>query len=221
MYADTLFRQATDARAATVSFGVILAVFVGLVLAALAVAVVHVSRLSMPGQSWRSRLRAYAYLQRFGGALDLLGSGDRERRARVRELRGNLADSAGASGMTAALRALGSPRALAASLMEGRVRPTWTRGFIAFAIGLPVTVFVHVILLDVWVSAAEAAGASSADGTSAMVPWATFSYERGGAFAINSVWLLLLPAIAFLFWSRPWRLLARSRSSQRVAVSGT
>jgi len=221
MYTGALFSQAADPRPVTVSFGVILAVFAGLVLAALAVAVVRVSRLSMPGQSLGSRLRAYAYLERFGAALDFLGSGDRERRARVRELKANLADSAGASGMSAALRSLGSPRALAASLMEGRVRPTWARGLVAFALALPVTVFAHVVLLDVWVSAAEAAGAGSAVGSSAMVPWATFSYKRGGDFGISSVWLLLLPVIAFLVWSRPWRVLAGSGSSPSVAVSGT
>lgn len=79
-------------------------------------------------------------------------------------------------------------------------------GLIAGVFGVGVSFAVHMFALGIWVSGVEAGGADSASGTSPVFPWARFSYDREGAFMVGSPWLLIVPAVAFLLWSRPWRL---------------
>jgi hypothetical protein len=197
---------AADATLVTVSFAstaLAVAVLAGVLVA---FAMIRVARLGLPGEGIGDRLRSYAYLERFGTVLARRGFGDRRRRAAVAELRANLEDAARASGMAVAISALGPARSLAASVSEGRPRPTWSVGLIAGAIGISVAFAVHLFALGIWVSAAEAGGAGSAAGTSPVFPWANFSYERGGDYMVGSPWLLIVPVVVFLLWSRPWRL---------------
>ena len=197
---------AADSMVVTVSSGTAALALVALAGVLVAFVVIRAARLGLPGAGLGDRLRSYVYLERFGTALDLRGFGDRQRRAAVAELRANLEDAAHASGMSVAISALGSARSLAASVSEGRPRPLWSVGAIAGAIGVVVTFAVHLFALGLWVSGVEAGGASSASGTSPAFPWARFSYDRVGEFSVGSPWLLIIPAVAFLLWSRPWRL---------------
>lgn len=197
---------ATDPILVTVSSGTVTLALVALAALLVAFVVMRAARLGLPGASLGDRLRSYVYLERFGIALDLRGFGDRRRRAAVAELRANLDDAAHASGMSVAISALGRARNLAASVSEGRPRPTWSVGLIGGVIGVAVSLAVHLFALGIWVSGVEAGGAGSASGTSPVFPWARFSYDREGAFMVESPWLLIVPVVAFLLWSRPWRL---------------
>ncbi len=197
---------ADDAMLVAVSSGTVLLAMAVLACVLLAFVAIRAVRLGLPGAGLGDRLRSYLYLERFGTALDLRGFGDRGRRAAVAELRSNLKEASRASGMTVAIGALGPARRLAASVSEGRVRPTWSVGLIAGAIGVGVSFALHLFALGVWVSGVEASGADSASGTSPVFPWARFSYDREGDFMVGSPWLLIIPVVAFLLWSRPWRL---------------
>jgi hypothetical protein len=195
-----------DPTLVTVSSGTVALAIAVLAGVLVAFVVTRVARLGLPGSGLGDRLRSYVYLERFGIALDLRGFGDRRRRAAVAELRANLEDAVRASGMAVAVSALGPARNLAASVSEGRPRPTWSVGLIAGVIGVGVSLAIHLFALGIWVSAAEASGADWASGTSSVFPWANFSYDRGGDFMVGSPWLLIIPAVAFLLWSRPWRI---------------
>jgi hypothetical protein len=197
---------ADDSTLVTVSSGTVLMAMIGLASLLLAFIVIRTIRLGLPGSSLRDRVRSYLYLERFGITLGLRGFGDRGRRAAVAELRSNLEEASRSSGMVAAIAALGPARRLAASVSEGRVRPTWSVGLIAAVIGVGASLALHMFALGIWIGAAEAAGADVANGTTDFLPWATFSYERDGDFIVESPWLLIIPVVAFLLWSRPWRL---------------
>jgi hypothetical protein len=195
-----------DPTLVTMSSGTVAIAMAVLTGVLVAFVVIRVARLGLPGAGLGDRLRSYVYLERFGTALDLRGFGDRRRRAAVAELRANLEDASRASGMVVAISALGSARKLAASVSEGRPRPTWSMGLVAWAIGFVVSLTLHLFALGVWVSGVEAGGADSASGTSPVFPWVRFSYDRKGEFMVGSPWMLIIPVVAFLLWSRPWRL---------------
>jgi hypothetical protein len=172
----------------------------------LTILTVRYFRLRIRGPRRGDARRSFRYLVRFSNGLLFRGIGDRERRSRTLELRANLADAAASEGMAKAIKRLGRPRILAASVVEGRLRPTWVWGTFTGVIAGFVTVFLHAILLNTWVAAAEASGAETAEGTVEMLPGARFVYEQGGDYRITSIWLIVIPVVAFLVWSRPWRL---------------
>lgn len=202
----------------TVSMGTVLIALLVLFAIGLGILVRRYFLLRIPAPSLADRRRSFVYLVRFSNGLLFRGIGDRERRSRVKELRANLAEAAAADGMAEAIDRLGSPRRLAASVVEGRMRPTWVNGIVAFGLAIEVAVLLHGIVLDAWVSAAEAGGADTAVGTVSLLPGAHLSYERDGAFWITSPWLIILPLVAFLVWSRPWRLLMRDRGRETVTT---
>lgn len=177
----------------------------------LTVLIVRYFRLRISGYGFAKGFRSFTYLTTFSNGLLFRGIGDSERRSRTVELRANLNEAAASSGMDQAIQRLGSPRRLAASVVAGRMRPTWVNGIIAFILAAYLGGVFHAILIDTWVSAAEAGGADTAIGTVSLLPGARFVYERGGDYSVTSQWLLIIPTIAFLLWARPWRLIIRDR----------
>jgi hypothetical protein len=207
-----------DSTIAVLPFETVVIAVLVLFAIGLTVLVVRYFRLRIPGFGFADGCRSFAYLARFSNGLLFRGIGDSERRSRTVELRANLTEAAASDGMAQAILRLGSPRQLAASVVEGRTRPTWVNGIIAFILAAYLAGVFHAILIDAWVSAAEAGGADTAVGTVSLLPGARFAYERGGDYSVTSPWLLIIPAIAFLLWARPWRLFLHDRVSASTEV---
>ncbi|MBN2177378.1 MAG: hypothetical protein JW722_06935 [Demequinaceae bacterium] len=212
MFSSPIVPTGGDSTIATVSIGTVLIAALGLFAIGITVLVVRYLRLGISGVGFGDRNRSFLYLLRFSNGLMFRGIGDKERRSRTLELRANLADAAASEGMAKAIQRLGSPRRLAASVMEGRIRPTWVNGIIAGGVASFLAVLFHGILADAWVTAAEVSGAETVNGTIGLLPGATFTYERGGDYTLTSVWLLIIPVVAFLLWARPWRLVLRDEA---------
>ncbi|MCJ7827032.1 MAG: hypothetical protein MUP36_02180 [Demequinaceae bacterium] len=207
-----------DSTIATFSIESVLIAALGLFAIGITVLVVRYFRLRIPGFGLGDRFRSFMYLARFSNGLLFRGIGDKERRSRTLELRANLAEAAAAEGMARAIQRLGSPRRLAASVVEGRTRPTWVNGIIAGLVASFLAVLFHGILIDTWVTAAEVSGAETVNGTIGLLPGATFTYEQGGDYTITSIWLLIIPVVAFLLWARPWRLFLRDGARASTGV---
>lgn len=195
-----------DSTIATVSAQSVLLAACAVLLIGLAVLMLRYFRLRIPGLARGDAFRSFRYLTRFGNGLLFRGIGDRERRSRTLELKANLAEAAASEGMAEAIGRLGSPRVLAASVVEGRQRPTWVSGTIAAMVAGFLSVLLHAILTDTWVTAADLSGVDSLNGTVGLLPGVQFMYERGGDYRITSIWLLIIPVVAFFVWARPWRL---------------
>jgi hypothetical protein len=218
MHSAPIVPSGSDSTIATISIETVLIAALVLFAIGIAILVVRYFRLRIPGFGSDGSIRSFGYLARFSNGLLFRGIGDRERRSRTLELRANLAEAAKSDGMVKAIQRLGSPRTLAASVVEGRTRPTWVNGIIAGGIAGFLALLFHGILADAWVTASELSGAETVNGSIGLLPGATFEYERGGDYALTSIWLLIIPVLAFLVWARPWRLVMRDDVSVSAGV---
>lgn len=141
----------------------------------------------------------------------LEGRVPRSRRRQIRrELRANLADAAAELGEDEALRRLGSLRSLARDYLEadgGRVK--LRAGVYAALVALAALQLAGLLLLRAYQAGFAAAGGT---GGWSYRPWPfALEHDPGESltFAITAAWpaMLGIPALAFLLWSRPWRLL--------------
>lgn len=196
------------------SLGILVSVFAGALIG------LHVKNW-VPGLGLRDNLRAMVYLTQYDAALEYHGVHRRELRARVDELRANLAESATEGGVRAALDRLGPPRSLAAEVADGRIAPSWMRGVLwlgavvtmgLFSLGMSVSAFVGAVESlaapgdpVTWSSpfvrmTAEASTSGGVDSFSIEVPFVTLA-------------LLLVP---FLIGARIWRLWTGRRERRLV-----
>ncbi len=162
------------------------------------------------------------FVWRYDLALDVRGVSWRQRGRLRRELRANLTDAAADVGWRAALAGVGTPRGLVADLVadDGR-RPRWSVGSSAAALVLALTL---VVLLVATIGFTHGVQASGAQGEVAG-PLGAFPGVRAAYTADPTVWsvslqgtwaVLVLPALAFLGFARPWRLVL-GRRGNRVA----
>ncbi|MEP7089374.1 MAG: hypothetical protein ABI776_04635 [Nocardioidaceae bacterium] len=177
----------------------------------------------VPGLGFRDSLRAAVYLTQYEAALEYHGLRRREQRARVNELRANLADSAADGGAAAAIDRLGPPRVLAAEVAGAQMVPSWARGTLWLAAAVAVGVLVLVISTSAFLSAVGSATAPGATAT-----WSPFFVTMTGTpvhsgpptftleLPIVTLALLLVP---FGLGSRVWRLWTGKRARQ-VSVHG-
>ncbi len=173
------------------------------------------------GLDLRDNLRAMIYLTRFDAALEYHGLRRRELRARVDELRSNLAESAADGGVAAAIHRLGPPRVLAAEVAGSRMVPSWSRGTLWVAAAVAIGMFAFAMSMSAFLAAVDSAGAPGATAT-----WSPFflrmtgtSTSTGGGSAtftleLSPVWLLLLLLVPFALGSRVWRLWTGDRTRQ-------
>lgn len=162
------------------------------------------------GIGFRGSLRAAAYLTQYDAALEYHGLRRRELRARVNELRADLAESAADGGVASAIRRLGPPRVLAAEVAGTRLVPSWLRGTLWLAVAMAVGVLTLAMSVSAFLSAVESGVTPGATAT-----WSTYfltmraTSVQGGPpiFTLElpfvTLALLLLP---FGLGARVWRL---------------
>ena len=172
----------------------------------------------VPGLGFPDSLRPVVYLTQYDAALEYHGLRRRELRARVNELRANLAESAADGGVTAAIQRLGPPRVLAAEVAGARMVPSWMRGTLWLAAAMAVGFFALVMSTSAFLSAVESAVAPGATAT-----WSTFfltmtatSGQSGPPtftteLPFVTLALLLVP---FGLGARIWRLWTGKRAHQ-------
>lgn len=168
----------------------------------------------VPGLGFRDSLRAVVYLTQYDAALEYHGLRRRELRARVNELRANLAESAADGGVAAAIHRLGPPRVLAAEVAGARMVPSWARGTLWLAAAMAVGVFALVMSASAFQSAV-APGATATWSTFLLTMTATSVQSGPPIFTVElpfvTLALLLLP---FGLGARVWRLWTGKRAHQ-------
>ena len=178
----------------------------------------------VPGLGLRDGMPAVVYLTRYEAALEYHGLRRREIRARVDELRANLAESAADGGVTAALDRLGPPRALAAEVADVRMAPSWMRGVIwlagALVIGLVALAMSVSALLGAIESLAVADGTATWSTSFVTVTATAGAIGTADSFGVELPFitfaLLLLP---FLVGARVWRLWTGRRGRKAVGAT--
>lgn len=171
----------------------------------------------IPGLGIRDNLRASVYVTQYDAALEYQGLRRRELRARVNELRANLAESSADGGAAAAIERLGPPRVLAAEVAGTRLVPSWSRG----ALWVLAAIVFGLVTLLMSANAFTTGVDSSAPGASATwspLLWTMTSTSKEGAPASFELEVpfttLLLLSVPFLVGARVWRLWT-GRSAQR------
>ena len=158
-------------------------------------------------------LRVEWAVQSYGLWLDLRGASGRRRRALSRELRANMREAGADHGASAAVRALGSRRAMAEqAIVADPSSVRWTTGAQAALVALAVVVFVELLASLAWLDGVEAAEpAGAVTGSMALFPGSSLTYEplaRGGlSVSLSPGWLALAVAlVTMVIVSKPWRL---------------
>lgn len=170
------------------------------------------------------RARIEYAVQRYGFWLDLRGVRAARRRELRTELRSNLTDAAADIGLTSALFGIGSPKQLAFAAQPGDpARPRWQHGFMAATAVFTLLVWGLLATSFTILQTVEAAGVSREVEVQTF-PWfgTTFTAQHSPGTinaGIQGPWLLLvLPLVAFLLASQPWRLL-RSKGPVPAATA--
>lgn len=165
----------------------------------------------VPGLGFLDGLRAVVYVTRYDTALEYHGLRRRELRARVDELRANLAESAANGGIARAIERLGPPRVLAAEVAGVRMAPSWLRGLFWLAGAAAVGLFALGMSASAFLGGVESV-APPGDSATWSTVFLTLTTTTGADGVSNSfgaevpfgtVALLLVP---FLVGARAWRL---------------
>ena len=169
----------------------------------------------VPGLGLLGGSRAVVYLTQYDAALEYHGLRSRERRARVDELRANLAESAADGGVAAAIHRLGPPRVLASEVAGARMVPSWSRGTLWLGAAVGVGALVLATSTSAFLAGVDSV-ASGGDATwSTLFVTMTASTAPSGpsTFAVElqlaAFALLLIP---FLLGARVWRLWTGNRA---------
>lgn len=136
----------------------------------------------------------------------------RRRRQIRRELRANLAEAAADFGEVEALRRLGDLRELAREYLDAETgRLNLRVGAYAAVVALAGLQLAGILLLHGFQAGLEAAGGSGPAHFSLWPLSFETAPEDGVLFTATVAWPALVgfPLLAFLVWSRAWRLLAR------------
>ena len=130
--------------------------------------------------------------------------------------------------MRVVLERLGHPRGLARDIAASRRGPSWTLGVtvgVSVWLAFGLASFVGLDVLSTGIEHLAPADASVA-ATSPLLPGVTYDLTTDGAGKIDTIGVestlvaLILPAGAFLVFSRPWRALKR-RSSGHASGDAT
>lgn len=163
----------------------------------------------VPGLGLLAGLRAVVCVTQCDAALEYHGLRRCELRARVDELRANLAESAADSGVAAAMHRLGPPRVLAAEVAGSRMVPSWSRGAIWAGVAGAIGLLGLGMSLSAFLTAVEAAveAGTTATWSALFVTMTATSVENGPPdFTLDlpfaTLALLLVP---FAVGSRVWR----------------
>lgn len=185
------------------SLGTVGAVFAGAVLG------LHLKNW-VPGLGLRDSLRAVVYVTQYDIALEYHGLRRRENRARVDELRADLAESAVDGGALAAIGRLGPPRVLAAEVAGTRMVPSWSRGIYWLVVALVIGLVAFQLSASAFLSAVESGVPPGVTASWSSAFWTmSATSEQGGPsslavdFRLVALTILVVP---FGLGSRVWRL---------------
>lgn len=148
--------------------------------------------------------------------LDLRGAPGRRRRELRRELRTNLQDASGHVGAAAAVRSLGSTRAMAAdALPTDPTRPRWTAGAQAGVAAFTVVLLLQFLAATAWLDGAMAAEPDGrVTGSIRLAPGSAMEYSplsTGFSMSFAPGWGALAVGLGVLVLvARPWRLARRA-----------
>lgn len=167
--------------------------------------------LRVPVGTLREQIRTARYAFDYDNALEWAGVGSKERRALLGDLRRNIADAAEDGGVSAAIERIGPARELARSVAIGRKLPRWPAGVVAALTAGVLIQLTILIAFDAFTAAAEASAAGHVEASSSLMPGIVFDYASdsiGVEFGVASWWVWALPLVAFVIWSRLWRVLS-------------
>lgn len=185
------------------------------VLGAIAVGLLLTYRVKVGGL--RDQIATAQYVFAYDDALMWLGVTGKERKVLREELASNIEAAAIDTSVASALSRLGHPKELAREVAAGPSRPTWVLGTI---VGVSVWLAYHFAIfaaLDVLSGSAEGDPSAHLESRSALLPGAHFSLATDASGGLDEVTLqlgpvsLLAPLIAFLVFSKPWRLVTSRR----------
>ena len=161
------------------------------------------------------QVRTARYVFAYDDALRWLGVGSRERGRLTGEIRANIAAAASDAPVREVLERMGPAKELARAVAARRRGPTWVAGAIG-AFAVVVAQILATILMQLSFIAAVESVATPYQTVKGGVPlWQTFEATMGDAGHVDmftstsSAAGLILPLVAFLVWSRPWRVLSR------------
>ncbi len=175
-------------------------------------------RRRIPGLATGPSARTALYLSRFAVALEYYGLRPAEITSHVDALRGDLG-AVDPAAIDATLKRLGPPRTLAAEMTNGVLRPSLLRGLVWSAIGLLIALAASILATEAFLSGFEAVADPGATAS-----WSSIGFDveatmgtdgRASSIGFGSYWIIVVPAIAFLFGGRLWRLRRRANDRSR------
>jgi hypothetical protein len=182
---------------------------------------ITVWRRRIPGAPLGVTIRVGVYLSRYALALEYYGLRQREIRAHIDTLRGDLGS---VDDLVGALRRFGPPRTLAAAVTDGMLRPSLLRGSIGFAVGIVASMTMGIAITEVFLAGVEAVGEpGDAASWSALglfdVDVSLGTDGQVSTIGFGGLALLVIPILGALIGGRVWRW-RLGRSSRSVASAG-
>ena len=177
-------------------------------------------RARVPGLA--AQARSARYVIAYDDALQWLGVGYRERGRLTRDLRVNIADAAADAAVVEVLARMGPAKELARGVAARRRGPAWVIGGLAALVAIVAQVAATILMQMSFLAAVEEVAAPYQTVSSRVLAGLTFEATMGDAGAVEmfsssaSFGWLLVPLLAFLVWSRAWRVLTTKRA-RRVA----
>ena len=172
----------------------------------------------------RNQIRAAWYVLAYDDALQWLGVAGKRRKALLDELRSNIADAAQDAPMRVVLERLGHPRELARDIAASRRGPSWALGAtvgVSLWLAFDLASFVGLDVLTTGIEHLAPANTSVAV-TTPLLPGVSYDLTTDGAGKVDTIRVasnlasFILPAGAFILFSRPWRLFTR-RAARRAS----
>ncbi|NTV39489.1 MAG: hypothetical protein HGA51_05970 [Demequinaceae bacterium] len=173
-------------------------------------------RARVPGVG--SQARSARYVVAYDDALQWLGVRYRERERLTGELRANLAAAAADSPMRDVLERMGSPKELARGVAARRRGPTWIVGAAAAMATVAAQIAATMLMQLTFLETVETVSGPGETVSIRVLMGAVFEATLGAdgtaqTFSTTtSAAGLILPVLAFLLFSRPWRLLIAGRA---------
>lgn len=167
-------------------------------------------RARVPG--FAAQARSARFVASYDDALQWLGVRYRERQRLTNELRANIAAAAADAPVREVLDRMGSAKELARGVAARRRGPTWIMGAAAAMIAFVAQVAVTLLMQATFLSTVQEL-AGPYESVTVRVPLGLLFEgtlgDDGGVLSMavtTSLWLVAIPLVAFILWSRPWRL---------------